>query len=176
MVRILIKKFISVCVVMLMLISYGSIAYASTPEEKYSDFDILTPCSYSEEELYSAFDTPYHYRMLPYIDTFLEVEELYGVNAFYLMCKTGFESGWFKYLSAENNVGGWRTSNGCYMNFESIEDCIHHIAYNLSNTYKEHVGTNLKDVCSMYSPSGEYYSYLTNIMVQRENKIIKSKA
>lgn len=141
------------------------------PQEISGEFDILTPCGYTKEELETALSSDSHKVMLPYVDALIEAEDTYGVNAFYLMCKLGLESGWGKYMAAENNIGGWTNNDGSYRSFDSVEDCILHIADRLSTTYKDDVGTSLSAVCGKYNPNPLYLDTLMQIMYERQNKI-----
>lgn len=141
------------------------------PQAISADFDILTPCGYTKEQLESALTSDSHRHMLPHIDALLKAEETYGVNAFYLLCKFGFESGWGRYMSGANNIGGWTGSDGSYRDFDSVEECIMHIAKALSTSYKDAVGSRLEDVCRRYCPTDEYLNTLMGIMAQRKNAI-----
>ena len=141
------------------------------PQEINSAFDILTPCGYSKDELAYMLSSDSYKNLSPYIDTFILAEERYGVNAFYLICKCGLESGWGTYPSGENNIAGWRNDDGSYRDFSSVDDCILHVAENLSSVYKDKVGSELKAVCVRYSTSSDYSDRLLSIMAQRKNKI-----
>ena len=145
------------------------------PQEIGYDFDIFTPCGYSYEQLLYSVSDEYRYEMVKHIDTFLEAEEKYSVNAFYIMCKIGLESGWGRYPSGENNLGGWTNSDGTYMNFESEEDCIMYIAEKLSTEYKDTSGSRLEDVCQRYCPNSGYSETLIDIMIGRKEKIDELK-
>lgn len=140
-------------------------------QEINENFDILSPSGYDCEQLLYSVQDKYRYEMAKNIPAILEAEEKYGVNALYLMCKLGLESGWAKYPSGENNLGGWTNADGSYMDFDSEEECIMHIAENLSTEYKEKSGTRLADVCERYCPSDGYSETLIDIMVGRKEKI-----
>lgn len=155
--------------------SYFAIPEEETPaiqqQEINEDFDILLPSGYDCEQLLYSVQDEYRYEMAENVPTILEAEGKYGVNALYLMCKLGLESGWAKYPSGENNLGGWTNADGSYMDFDSEEECIMHIAENLSTEYKEKSGTRLADVCERYCPSDGYSETLIDIMVGRKEKI-----
>lgn len=146
------------------------------PQEINEDFDILLPSGYDCEQLLYSVQDKYRYEMAENVPTILEAEEKYGVNALYLMCKLGLESGWAKYPSGENNLGGWTNADGSYMDFDSEEECIMYIAENLSTEYKEKSGTRLADVCERYCPSDGYSETLIDIMVGRKEKIEEMEA
>lgn len=135
------------------------------------DFDILQPCGYSVEQLTSVISDDSRKALVPYVDTFLEAEETYGINAFYLICKFGLESGWGQYESGENNIGGWTNADGTYKDFDSVEDCIMYISESLSTSYKNTVGTRLEDVCERYCPNEDYLETLLGIMEDRQNQM-----
>ena len=132
------------------------------------DFDILRPCGYTSEQLKSVLSDDAHKEMIPYVDSILEAERTHGVNALYLMCKLGIESGWGKYESGKNNIGGWTNNQGGFKDFNSVDECIMHIAKNLSTSYKDIVGTRLEDVCKRYCPDEGYTELLLDIMTDME--------
>lgn len=132
------------------------------------DFDILQPCGYTSDQLKSVLSDDAHKEMIPYVDSILEAERTHGVNALYLMCKLGIESGWGKYESGKNNIGGWTNNKGGFKDFNSVDECIMHIAKNLSTSYKDIVGTRLEDVCKRYCPDEGYTELLLDIMTDME--------
>lgn len=135
------------------------------------DFDILNPSKLTKDELSYCVNDPERYKMMQYIDYIIQSEKKYGVNSLYLLCQLGLESGWGKYTSGKNNIGGWTTNDGSYKDFESVEDCIMHISRNISTYYKDSVGTKLKNVCSLYSTNKNYCNMLIDIMNDRQNLI-----
>ena len=132
------------------------------------DFDILQPCGYTSDQLKSVLSDDAHKEMIPYVDSILEAERTHGVNALYLMCKLGIESGWGKYESGKNNIGGWTNNQGGFKDFNSVDECIMHIAKNLSTSYKDIVGTRLEDVCKRYCQNEGYTELLLEIMTDME--------
>lgn len=135
------------------------------------DFDILQPCGYTSDQLKSVLSDDAHKEMIPYVDSILEAERTHGVNALYLMCKLGIESGWGKYESGKNNIGGWTNNKGGFKDFNSVDECIMHIAKNLSTSYKEIVGTRLEDVCKRYCQDEGYTELLLEIMTDMEMEL-----
>lgn len=140
-------------------------------QEINSDFNIMASSGYTEEELSRALTCEAHQAMKPYISTIVKAERTYGINALYLLCKLGLESGWGRYMSAENNIAGWTNDDGSFRDFDSVEDCILHVAKNISTTYRETVGTKLGDVCERYCPNTDYAETLIQIMTERSSKI-----
>lgn len=137
-------------------------------QEISKDFDIFQPCGYTYEELMAAVDGEAYSGMQPHIKALLKAEEEYGVNAFYMLCKFGLESGWGRYTSGKNNIGGWTNNSGGFKDFDSVEQCVMHIAKNLSTTYKNAVGNRLEDVSKRYCPDNGYTEKLLKIMAERE--------
>lgn len=148
-------------------------AYAIDPQS----FDVLEPCGYTQEELEYAVSGEMLKGLQPYAGVFLEAEKEYGVNAFYLMCKMGLESGWGRYRAAENNIAGWRCDDGSYKAFANVQDCIMHVAESIATLYTDPAdwrhtgGTTLKAVCGRYCQDKGYVDTLVQIMEEREAKI-----
>lgn len=150
-------------------ILYTDIVYEPQPID--INFDILKPCGYTEKELLYCVSDDSRSEMAKYIPSILKAEKKYGVNAFYLMCELGLESGWGKHLAGTNNLGGWMTKEGTYMDFDSGEECIFYIAEKLATDYKDITGTTLVDVCKRYSSNTGYAKVLMEIMEDRKEKI-----
>lgn len=145
-----------------------------TPQEINDEFDIFKPCCYTENELQIALGETRD-GLSPYICTFLEAEETNGVNAFYLMCKFGLESGWGKHTSGRNNIAGWRNGDGSYRDFESIDECIFYISERLEERYSDE-DASLKDICRSYCSNDGYLEYLLDIMEDCKQRIEEGKA
>ncbi len=141
------------------------------PQQLNYSFDILKPCGYTKEELISCLNTENHQQFIPYVDSFIKAEENYGVNALYLMCKMGYESGWGRHMCGNNNIGGWSDNNGGWADFDSVDACVMQIAKCLSTTYKDAVGTNIVNVSRRYCPEQGYVDELLLIMQQRTDVI-----
>lgn len=143
-----------------------------TNQEINADFDVMKPCGFSARELRYALSTESYKAMIPYVDTLVEAERTHGVNALYLLCTFGLESGWGKHHAAPNNIGGWTDTDGSYLPFDSVEECIMHIAEKISTEYREEVGSRLEDVCYRYCPLDGYLELLMDIMANRQEKIL----
>lgn len=135
------------------------------------DFDISKVNEYTMEQLEEIFSGPYYDKIRPYISTFISAEQIHGINAFFLMCLTGLESGWFKYTSGENNVAGWTRNDGSFMDFGSIEECIMHVAAGIANNYIPRIGSNIGNVAYRYCYNEGYTQALLNIMYERASSI-----
>lgn len=135
------------------------------------EFDISKTNEYTMEQLEEMFRGPYYNKIRPYINTFIAAEQMYGINAFFLMCLTGLESGWFKYTSGENNIAGWMRNDGSFMDFGSIEECIMHVAAGIANNYIPRIGSNIGKVTHRYCYNEGYTQALLNIMCERVSSI-----
>ena len=135
------------------------------------EFDISKTNEYTTEQLEEMFRGPYYDKIRPYINTFIAAEQMYGINAFFLMCLTGLESGWFKYTSGENNIAGWMRNDGSFMDFGSIEECIMHVAAGITNNYIPRIGSNIGKVTHHYCYNEGYTQALLNIMCERVSSI-----
>ena len=135
------------------------------------EFDISKTNEYTIEQLEEMFRGPYYDKIRPYINTFIAAEQMYGINAFFLMCLTGLESGWFKYTSGENNIAGWMRNDGSFMDFGSIEECIMHVAAGIANNYIPRIGSNIGKVAYHYCYNEGYTQALLNIMCERVSSI-----
>ena len=135
------------------------------------EFDISKTNEYTMEQLEEMFRGPYYDKIRPYINTFAAAEQKYGINAFFLMCLTGLESGWFKYTSGENNIAGWTRNDGSFMDFGSIEECIMHVAAGIANNYIPRIGSNIGKVAYHYCYNEGYTQALLNIMCERVSSI-----
>ena len=138
------------------------------PQEITLGFDILSDSGYETEDLVRMLSDDAHSGLLPYVDAIKKAEEEYGVNALYLTCKLGLESGWGKYETGTYNIAGWMNNDGTWHNFSSPEDCVMTVARNLATTYKDTVGTSLGAVCSRYSTNPEYSYVLMDIMEEMQ--------
>lgn len=145
---------------------------AEIPKQEIDkDFNIFVPSGYSSEELSYALTSENHKAFEPYLDTFVQAEKVYGVNALYLLSKLGYESGWGRYMAADNNVGGWTDGKGGFRDFDSVESCIMYIASKIATDYKIKVGYKLDDICSRYCPEEGYTDMVIQIMKERERAI-----
>lgn len=135
-------------------------------------FDIFTPTNFTYEDMYKALDDSSHSGLLHLAEAFVDAEQIYGVNSLYLMSTIGFESGWGKYHSGYNNLGGWKNADGTWRDFDSEYDCIMTVAEGLSTSFREDVGGSLSAVTSRYCPDPGYMDMLMQIMEEQQNKII----
>ena len=135
-------------------------------------FDIFIPSNFTYDDLYKALSSGPHAGLQHLIGAFIDAEQIYGVNSLYLMSTIGYESGWGKYHSGLNNLGGWKTLDGSWRDFSSEYECIMTIAEGLSTSFREDVGGSLYAVTSRYCPDPGYMDMLMQIMQEQQNKIL----
>ena len=111
------------------------------------------PSNVTAEELQSGL----RYELKPLAQTFVEIEEEYGINSTLYSSIVAIESGWGRSdLSAnKNNITSFTTAGG-YKSYESKEDCLWDMARNLSENYLDEDGiyyngsAELEDVACYY--------------------------
>lgn len=135
-------------------------------------FDVFQPSNFTVEQISQSLDSGSHQGLLHLAPVFVEAEQTYGVNSLYLMSTIGYESGWGKYRSGTNNLGGWKSSTtGTWRNFDSEYECIMTIAEGLATSFKPDVGNYLIDVTGRYCPEPQYLSDIMQIMKEQLSKI-----
>ena len=102
---------------------------------------------------------------------FVNAEDVYGVNALYLVSTIGWESGWARYHSGYNNVAGWKSSDG-WADFDSEYECVMTVAEGLSTHFRESVGDYLYDIAAMYCPEPGYVDNILTIMWELEQGLL----
>lgn len=97
--------------------------------------NFLTPCNLTSEQLENGL----LYELKPLAETFVEIEEDYGINSALYASVVALESGWGQsYLSdTNNNVTSLMdaSSPNRYKKYESKKDCLYDMAENLSENY-----------------------------------------
>ena len=146
----------------------GAVFEEITTQEIDLGFDILSNSGYTREDLTRMLSDDAHSGLLPYVDAIKKAEKEYGVNALYLTCKLGLESGWGKYETGTYNIAGWMNNDGTWHNFSSPEDCVMTVAKALATTYKDTVGSSLGAVCNRYSTNPDYSYVLMGIMEEMQ--------
>ena len=121
---------------------------------------LLCPSDVTAEELAAALK----HDLVPLAPYFLEVEELYGVNACYLASIAALESGWGRYQFRKNNLFGFGQ-----MSFDSPEECIYYVAEFLATNYLSENGRyfgggyKLQHVNKYYNGSDEWLYKVNSI-------------
>ncbi len=131
---------------------------------------LLTPCGLSSPELAAALLCD----LAPYADTFLQAEAETGINAIFLASVAALESGWGRYMAADNNIYGWTGAAG-YMDFDSVDECILHVARSLKANYLSpdgpyDNGCTVAGVNRCYNGSPAWEKLVTQIMHDIERR------
>lgn len=141
------------------------------PEQNLdSSFDIMIPSGLTRDELYRSLGGTRN-GIVSSIDAIYDAEQIYGVNALYLLATLGLESGWGQYESGVNNIAGWKMNDGSWMNFDSRYDCIMTVANGLANDFSVTVGSDLYNVTTRYTPDVGYMDTILGIMAELKSNI-----
>ena len=99
----------------------------------YNPYNLLEPSNITREEAYIMLEGT---ALQTLSNAYVYMEELYGVNAIYLMSLSAEESGWGRSQLAitHNNIGGIKSSNG-WMYFSDWGECLDYKARLLKNKY-----------------------------------------
>lgn len=161
----MVKKFL-MRVICVMLLGAMSLPASADKED-------LTQYRYIPVE---AMEDALLYELKPFAATYIEAGKQYGVDPVFLAAKDAEESGWGRYQSAPNNLGGWTGSDGGFMSFQSVEDYIYHAASSISEMYLDedgcyHHGTSLSDVNKRYNGRQTWVDHVGGIMDDSNEKI-----
>lgn len=129
-----------------------------------------------EQLLYGLKDT----KLIEYVDVFLQVEEDYKINTFFIVGLVANESGWLtsNRTKNQNNVTGYAvysdSSKG--RTFSSIEESILTTAKTISENYinpngKYHKGLSTYDINIHYSADPNWHSTVNSISKNIVNNI-----
>ena len=99
----------------------------------YNPYNLLEPSNITREEAYIMLEGT---ALQTLSNAYVYMEELYGVNAIYLMSLSAEESGWGRSQLAitHNNIGGIKSRNG-WMYFSDWGECLDYKARLLKNQY-----------------------------------------
>lgn len=105
----------------------------------YNPYNLLEPSNITREEAYIMLEGT---ALQTLSNAYVYMEELYGVNAIYLMSLSAEESGWGRSQLAitHNNIGGIKSSNG-WMYFSDWGECLDYKARLLKNQYLSENGS-----------------------------------
>ncbi len=134
------------------------------------------PCGLTAEQLESGL----RYDLKPLAQTFVEIEEEYGINSAMYASMVALESGWgrSKLSESKNNITSF-TCNGKYKAYDSKEDCLWDMARNLSENYLDEEGayynggTELEDISCFYLV-GKSREELSEEEEKRVNKYVET--
>lgn len=150
----------------------------------YNPMDITEVSGISANELYDTLININNGKLAKYAWTFKECEDLYGINAFFLVGLVAQESGWDTSNRAnyQNNLTGYAVYNNQSkgMSFNSKEDSIYKTAKLLKDNYltfgsKYYTGKSIWNINTNYcwyeDGSGPNYSW-SDYINQIANKCI----
>ena len=114
--------------------------------------------------------------LYPLASDYIELEQVYGINALFVLSLTIEESGWgtSRITHDNNNISGQRI-NGVYRTFKSKYMCLKETYRLLSEEYvneegKYYVGSsNIYDINATYCPDTEKDSWANNIIEISKN-------
>lgn len=100
----------------------------------YNPYNLLEPSNINRDEAYRILEGT---KLQTLSNAYVYMEELYGINAIYLMSLSGEESGWggSNLAMSHNNIGGIKSSDGGWRYFNSWGDCLDYKARLLKNQY-----------------------------------------
>ena len=109
----------------------------------YNPYNLLEPSNINREEAYQVLEGT---ALQTLANGYVYMEEVYGINALFLMAISAYESGWgTSYLAMNNNnLGGIKANDGSWAYFSDWFECISYKADLLYNQY--------------LSPNGAYYN------------------
>ena len=143
-----------------------------TTVKEYSQIGVLSTCGLTEARLKKGL-----LGNLPeYAKYYLQAEAEYNVNAVFLAAVSALESGWGKsYLAVnKNNLFGWKGGSS-YRYFNSVEECIMHVAKYLRKNYLTPGGSyfngySVEAVGVVYCTSSSWASQVNGIMRDIERR------
>ena len=145
----------------------------------YNSMDITEISNISANELYNTLININNGKLAKYAWTFKKCEDLYGINAFFLVGLVAQESGWDTSNRAnyQNNLTGYAVYNNQSkgMSFDSKEDSIYETAKLLKDNYltfgsKYYTGKSIWNINSNYcwyedgnNPNYSWSDYINQI-------------
>ena len=141
----------------------------------YNPYNLLEPSNITREEMYQILEGT---ALQTLSNAYVYAEELYGVNALFLVSISAEESGWGRSSLAitHNNLGGIKGSNGNYRYFESWGECIDYKARLLKNQYLSEDGDyfngySIWDVNIKYCEQSTWTDNVSSIAYELLNKL-----
>lgn len=143
----------------------------------YNPHNLLEPSNITREQAYQMLEGK---ALQTLSNAYVYMEELYGVNAIYLMALSAEESAWGRSELAitKNNIGGIKATDGSWRYFNSWGDCLDYKARLLKNQYLSengcyYNGLSIWDVNEMYCEQKTWSDNINNIANDLINKINK---
>lgn len=142
----------------------------------YNPYNLLEPSNITREEAYEMLEGT---ALQTLSNAYVYMEELYGVNAIYLMSLSAEESGWGRSQLAitHNNIGGIKSSNG-WMYFSDWGECLDYKARLLKNQYLSENGDyfngySIWNVNIKYCEQDKWSDNINSIAYGLLDKIVK---
>ena len=143
----------------------------------YNPHNLLEPSNITREQAYQMLEGK---ALQTLSNAYVYMEELYGVNAIYLMALSAEESAWGRSELAitRNNIGGIKASDGSWRYFDSWGDCLDYKTRLLKNQYLSENGSyynglSIWDVNEMYCEQKTWSDNINNIANDLITKITK---
>lgn len=141
----------------------------------YNPYNLLEPSNMTREEMYKVLEGT---ALQTLSNAYIYAEELYGVNALFLVAISAEESGWGRSNLAisHNNLGGIKGSDGSYRYFNSWGECIDYKARLLKNQYLSEDGScfngySVWDVNIKYCEQNTWADNVSSIAYELLNKL-----
>lgn len=141
----------------------------------YNPYNLLEPSNITREEMYQVLEGT---ALQTLSNAYVYMEELYGVNALFLVSISAEESGWGRSSLAisHNNLGGIKGSNGSYRYFDTWGECIDYKARLLKNQYLNedgdyYNGSSVWDVNIKYCEQNTWADNVSSIAYELLNKL-----
>ena len=149
------KRFFCFSICFLILIY--SIRYECYCEYNY---DLIVKSNVTEDQLSNSL----YDNLSKLSSVFIECEKEFGVNAIIISSIAALESGWGKSNLAKenNNLFGWKNSDGSYKKFDSFSECIYEVSESISKNYLDKNGkyysggTEIDHIAKLYSESEDW--------------------
>ena len=143
----------------------------------YNPHNLLEPSNITREQAYQMLEGK---ALQTLSNAYVYMEELYGVNAIYLMALRAEESAWGRSELAitKNNIGGIKASDGSWRYFDSWGDCLDYKTRLLKNQYLSENGSyynglSIWNVNEMYCEQKTWSDNINNIANGLISKINK---
>ena len=143
----------------------------------YNPHNLLEPSNITREQAYQMLEGK---ALQTLSNAYVYMEELYGVNAIYLMALSAEESAWGRSNLAitKNNRGGIKAPDGSWRYFNSWGDCLDYKTRLLKNQYLSENGSyynglSIWNVNEMYCEQKTWSDNINNIANGLISKINK---
>lgn len=143
----------------------------------YNPYDLSIPSNITREQAYKMLEGT---ALQAASNAYVYAEEVYGVNAIWLMSLNAEESDWGRSSLAmsHNNLGGVKNGNDGWRYFENWGECIYYIADLISTHYLSpdglyYNGKSIWNVNVRYCEGTQWAENINSIAYQLLNKIVK---